>query len=120
MVTATTLASQYYGLSHHVWDVEPQKLTTGNKLNLMFQISFCFASTATKISLLWFCKRLLGTRPKGLYRKYNHVIIASMVAVLFLCLIFLAMTIFQCRRVPSFQLTLPRYEKKRETRFGEH
>ncbi|KAK2765981.1 hypothetical protein FQN54_007496 [Arachnomyces sp. PD_36] len=112
MIVATSVWSELYGLKHHLWDIEPDRVTTGNKLNLVFQISFCFASTATKISLLWFCKRLLGSRKEGFYQKYSQVIIGSMVTVLFLCLIFLSMTIFQCRPMKAYWDYRPKYEHK--------
>lgn len=79
-----------------MWDIPPSWLPTVNKLNLAFQMLFSLSSSITKLSLLWFCKRLLGAGSKGLYSSYNIVLIIGMVIVAICCLLFLFISVFQC------------------------
>lgn len=95
MVVVTSYATEVYGWNRHIWDVPITWLPTVQKLNLVFQIMFSWSSSLTKISLLWFCRRLLGAG-KGSNRFFNWAFIGSMIFVGITCTLFTFISIFQC------------------------
>ncbi|KAL4890065.1 hypothetical protein BDV59DRAFT_195191 [Aspergillus ambiguus] len=109
MCVVTSIATERYGWNRHIWDVRPDWLSTIQKFNMIFQILFSWSSTFTKISLLWFCKRLLGAGSKGLYWGYNIGLITAMVFVGVCCALFLFMSIFQCSPVKAYWELAPEY-----------
>ncbi|KMK59318.1 integral membrane protein [Aspergillus fumigatus Z5] len=112
MCAVTSLATVQYGWNRHMWDVPPMWLSTVSKLNLVFQILFSLASSVTKLSLLWFCKRLLGAGSKGLYRTYNWCLIGGMAFVSLTCALFLLFSIFQCNPIHAYWDLAPTYPYK--------
>ncbi|EAW24072.1 uncharacterized protein NFIA_036440 [Aspergillus fischeri NRRL 181] len=112
MCAVTSLATVRYGWNRHMWDVPPTWLSTVSKLNLVFQILFSLASSVTKLSLLWFCKRLLGAGSKGLYRTYNWCLIGGMAFVSLSCALFLLFSIFQCNPIHAYWDLAPTYPYK--------
>lgn len=109
MCVVTSLAAQVWGWDRHIWDIPMSWLPTVQKLNLAFQVQFSVSSSFTKLSLLWFCKRLIGTGAKGLYRTYYWVLVASMVFVGVCCILFELVSIFQCRPIHAFWDLEPQY-----------
>ncbi|KAJ9302737.1 hypothetical protein DTO271G3_111 [Paecilomyces variotii] len=109
MAVATSLASAQYGWNRHIWDVPLEWIPTSEKLNMMFQVFFSFASSLTKLSLLWFCRRLLGAGIKGAFRSFNFYLIAAMFVVAAMCITFVCLTIFQCSPVRAFWDLQPNY-----------
>ncbi|PYI15296.1 integral membrane protein [Aspergillus japonicus CBS 114.51] len=109
MCAVTSIATENYGWTRHIWDIPPSWLPAVNKLNLAFQMLFSLSSSITKLSLLWFCKRLLGAGSKGLYSSYNIVLIIGMVIVLICCLLFLFISIFQCSPIRAYWEVAPTY-----------
>jgi hypothetical protein len=99
MCTVTSLATSRYGWDRHVWDVPIEWMPDTLKMRMAFQITFSVASTFTKLSLLWFCRRILGTGIKGPFRVLNYCLIGSMMMVFVLSLIFILLTIFTCMYV---------------------
>lgn len=95
MVVVTSLATENFGWNRHIWDIPTSWLPTVQKLNLSFQILFSMSSSTTKISLLWFCRRLLGAG-KGNFKVYNWAFIVSMIFVGLSCITFTLVSIFQC------------------------
>lgn len=95
MVIVTSLATENWGWNRHIWDIPPLWLSTVQKLNLVFQIMFSLSSSFTKLSLLWFCRRLLGAG-KGSHVVLNAAFIGAMVFVALSCCLFTFITIFQC------------------------
>ncbi|OJJ41408.1 hypothetical protein ASPWEDRAFT_99978 [Aspergillus wentii DTO 134E9] len=102
MCVVICIATEQYGWTRHLWDVPLPWLSTAKKLNLLFQILFSLCSSITKLSLLWFCKRLIGAGSKGVYRSYSIVLIAAMVFVTICCLLFLFISIFQCNPIRAY------------------
>lgn len=96
MVVVTSIATEDWAWNRHIWDVPMSWLPTVQKLNLCFQIMFSLSSSITKISLLWFCRRLLGAG-KGNYMVFNWAFIGAMVFVGLSCALFTLFSIFQCR-----------------------
>jgi len=95
MVVVTSLATENWGWNRHIWDIPISWLPTVQKLNLCFQLMFSVSSSITKISLLWFCRRLLGAG-KGNFVAYNWAFILSMLFVGISCIMFTTISIFQC------------------------
>lgn len=95
MVAVTSLATENWGFNRHIWDIPVTWFPTIEKLNLTFQIMFSWSSGFTKISLLWFCRRLLGAG-KGSFVVYNWAFIGSMVFVALSVFMFTFFSIFQC------------------------
>jgi hypothetical protein len=93
MAVITSIATEDWGMNRHVWDIEVLRLATVQKLNLSFQIMFSLSSCFTKISLLWFCRRLIG---KGNFALYNLAFILCMVFVGVSSGLFTIISIFQC------------------------
>lgn len=93
MATITSVATEDFGMNRHVWDIEIPHLTTIQKLNLSFQIMFSLSSSFTKLSLLWFCRRLIG---KGHLTLYNWAFTSAMIFVGASSLLFTLISVFQC------------------------
>ncbi|RHZ62348.1 hypothetical protein CDV55_105770 [Aspergillus turcosus] len=110
MCAVISIATERYGGDRHIWDVPPTWLSTASKLNLVFQILFSFSSSVTKLSLLWFCKRLLGAGSKGLCRTYNWCLIGGMAFVSLSCALFLLISIFQCKPIHAYWDLVPTYQ----------
>ncbi|PYH65352.1 uncharacterized protein BO88DRAFT_446217 [Aspergillus vadensis CBS 113365] len=109
MCACTSLATERWGANRHVWDVPLSWLPVVTKYNLGFQITFSLSCSITKLSVLWFCKRLIGTGSKGLYRIYNIVVIVSFIFVALCCIVFLLVSIFQCSPIHAFWDLEPMY-----------
>lgn len=99
MCAVTSIASERFGFKRHTWDIPMAWLPGLQKLNFTFQILFSAASSTTKLSLLWFCKRLIGAGGKGLYRGYNIFLIACMVFIGVCWALFESVSLGQCRYV---------------------
>lgn len=111
MAVVTSLATESWGWDRHIWDVPTSWLPTAQKLNLCFQITFSVSSSITKISLLWFCRRLLGAG-KGNFRVYNWAFIISMIFVALSCITFTLLSIFQCTPIKAYWEIEPTYHYK--------
>ncbi|PWY70255.1 integral membrane protein [Aspergillus heteromorphus CBS 117.55] len=109
MCVVTSMATINWGWTRHIWDVPLTWLPNVSKYNLAFQLCFSICSSITKLSVLWFCKRLVGTGSKGLYWGYNIVLIIAMVIVLICCLLFVFISIFQCTPIHAFWDLDPQY-----------
>ena len=96
MVAVTTLATENWGWNRHVWDVPPPWLSTVQKLNIAFQILYSQATSLTKISILWFCRRLLGAGKKGGMQWYNWTFLLAMFVAGMANVLFTITSIFQC------------------------
>lgn len=93
MAIVTSIATENWGMNRHIWDIELSRFIIVRKLNLCFQLSFVVSSCFTKLSLLWFCRRLIG---KGNFVLYNWAFIISMGFVGVSSLLFFIISIFQC------------------------
>ncbi|KAJ5908420.1 hypothetical protein N7495_001102 [Penicillium taxi] len=111
MAIVTSVATQDWGANRHIWDIPVDWLPVVAQLNLVFQIMFSWASSLTKISLLWFCRRLVGAS-KGNYVVFNHTLAGFMILVFVLCVIFTFLSIFQCSPVKALWDVNPTYPYK--------
>ncbi|KKK14801.1 hypothetical protein ARAM_006380 [Aspergillus rambellii] len=107
MAAVISVASFYYGWDRHMWDVPLEWLPTVSKLNLTFQILFSLSASLTKLSFLWFCKRILGAGGKGLYQAYNLALIAAMNAVAVSSVLFMGLSLFQCHPIHAYWDLMP-------------
>ncbi|KAL4883316.1 hypothetical protein BJY04DRAFT_216616 [Aspergillus karnatakaensis] len=103
------IATEQYGWDRHIWDIPLELLPAVSKLNLSFQILFSLSCSITKLSLLWFCKRLLIVGTKGVYSRYNIAMIVAMVVVALSCILFLFFSLFHCRPIHAYWDLEPQY-----------
>ncbi|CAI7604265.1 unnamed protein product [Penicillium glandicola] len=99
MAVVTSIATENWGMNRHLWDIELLRLVTIQKLNLSFQILFSLSSCFTKISLLWFCRRLIV---KSNFLLYNWAFILSIIFVALSSGMFSIISIFQCTPVRAY------------------
>ena len=95
MAVATSMATEYWGFNRHVWDIPVTWLPRMEQLILAFQLTFSWSSGFTKISLLWFCRRLLGAGKRN-FVVYNWAFIGTMIFVGFSVLLFTLLSILLC------------------------
>lgn len=93
MAVVTSIATEHWGMNRHIWDIEPDRFVAVRKLNLCFQLLFLVSSCFIKISLLWFCRRLIG---KVNFALYNWAFILSIIFVAGSSVLFAGISIFQC------------------------
>ncbi|RDW78748.1 uncharacterized protein DSM5745_05600 [Aspergillus mulundensis] len=103
------IATENWGWVRHIWDVPLEWIPMVSKLNLIFQILFSLSCSLTKLSLLWFCKRLLIVGSKGIYSMYNIAMIVGMVVVAISSALFVLFSIFQCRPIKAYWDLEPQY-----------
>jgi hypothetical protein len=82
-----------YDWNRHAWDVIPAVVTVGGKLVLITQILFSVASACTRLSMLFFTRRILVAG----YDRLQKILIFTMVVMGVDCLIFVTIAVFQCR-----------------------
>ncbi|KAL5003172.1 hypothetical protein BDV10DRAFT_155816 [Aspergillus recurvatus] len=109
MAVILCIATENWGWVRHIWDVPLDWIPMVSKLNLIFQILFSLSCSLTKLSLLWFCKRLLIVGNKGIYSTYNIAMIVGMVVVALSSALFVLFSIFQCRPIKAYWDLEPRY-----------
>lgn len=96
MCTANSIANVHFGWGQHQWDVPFDWIVPSLKYRMVFEMTFTISSSLTKVSLLWFCRRLLGTSAKIKFRYMNMALIAAMVILLLLGFMFILATMFNC------------------------
>ncbi|KGO64115.1 hypothetical protein PEX1_020670 [Penicillium expansum] len=99
MAIVTSIATEQWGMNRHIWDIELHRFITVRKLNLCFQLLFLLSSCFIKVSLLWFCRRLIG---KGHFVLYNWAFILSIIFVVGSSLLFFVISIFQCSPIHAY------------------
>lgn len=104
MCTATSIAAARFGWDLHQWDVPYAWIPASLKYRMIFEITFSVSSTLTKVSLLWFCRRLLGSSAKSNLRHLNWSLIGAMVLLVIMGLLFIFTTLLNCMwvLVPAF------------------
>ncbi|KAL4928668.1 uncharacterized protein BDV17DRAFT_291300 [Aspergillus undulatus] len=109
MAVIVCIATEQWGWTRHIWDVPLEWIPMVSKLNLTFQILFSLACSLTKISLLWFCKRLLIVGKKGIYSVYNIAMLVGIAVVVISSALFILFSIFQCRPIHAYWDLEPQY-----------
>lgn len=99
MMICLSIASREYGFNRHVWDVPFDKLRTANVYSLLFQVTFSLASSFTKLSLLWFCRRVIGDGRKISWGIHDSAIVVLMGLIVVVETAYLIMLFLQCRYV---------------------
>ncbi|KAL4788075.1 hypothetical protein BJX76DRAFT_367792 [Aspergillus varians] len=109
MSVIVCIATESWGWTRHIWDIPKEWMPMVSKLNLTFQILFSLSCSMVKLSLLWFCRRLLIVGTKGVYPIYNIAMIVGMVVVAISCALFVIISIFQCRPIHAYWDLDPQY-----------
>jgi hypothetical protein len=109
MCTATSIAAARYGWDRHQWDVPYAWIPASLKYRMVFEMTFSLSSTLTKVSLLWFCRRLLGSSAKSNLRYLNWSLIGAMVLLVILGFLFIFTTLLNCMWVLYSCLCIKRY-----------
>lgn len=97
MFIVMSIASAQWGWNRHIWDIPfpiiPQMLQS----SLAFFILFGVSSGFTKLSLLWFCRRILGDGRKIGVNYYNLACILVMIIVGGFVVSYTIIEFLQCR-----------------------
>ncbi|KUL88116.1 hypothetical protein ZTR_04012 [Talaromyces verruculosus] len=109
MCTATSIAAAHFGWDLHQWDVPYAWIPASLKYRMIFEITFSVSSTLTKVSLLWFCRRLLGSSAKSNLRRLNWSLIGAMVLLVIMGLLFIFTTLLNCIPIKASFDVLPDY-----------
>lgn len=109
MCTATSIAAAHFGWDRHEWDVPLAWIPASLKYRMVFEMTFTVSSTLTKVSLLWFCRRLLGSSAKSNLRYLNRSLIGAMVLLVILGLLFIFITLLNCMWVDCPRICTDRY-----------
>ncbi|KOS44693.1 hypothetical protein ACN38_g4407 [Penicillium nordicum] len=99
MAVITSIATEQWGMNRHIWDIESDRFIAVRKLNLCFQLLFLVSSCFIKISLLCFCRRLIG---KVNFALYNWAFLLSIVFVSGSSMLFIVISIFQCSPIHAY------------------
>lgn len=91
------LANRKFHFNRHVWDVPLTEVTFGLQYVIITQIVFTLAQTLTKCSMLALYYRILSSG-----QKFKIITIAAAIIIAIQGLIFIIVTIFQCRFVDSY------------------
>ncbi|KAM0182246.1 hypothetical protein ACHAPF_001135 [Botrytis cinerea] len=86
------LANRKFHFNRHVWDVPLTEVTFGLQYVIITQIVFTLAQTLTKCSMLALYYRILSSG-----QKFKIITIAAAIIIAIQGLIFIIVTIFQCR-----------------------
>jgi hypothetical protein len=93
LVACTIIANTKYGWDRHVWDVTLPNISMGKKYALLTQCLFGAAVNFTKLSVLWFLKRLF--KDSGSWIATHVKILLWAVAIVTPA--YILMAVFQCR-----------------------
>ncbi|TEY80334.1 hypothetical protein BOTCAL_0039g00310 [Botryotinia calthae] len=86
------LANRKFHFNRHVWDVPLSQITFGLQYVIIIQIVFTLAQTLTKCSMLALYYRILSSG-----QRFKIITIAAAIIIAIQGLIFIIVTIFQCR-----------------------
>jgi hypothetical protein len=73
---ATLIAVQQLGWGRHVWDIPEEYFTPGLKLMMVMEITFAAGAAMTKLSLLFFYRRLMNPG-RSVLRIINWIFVAA-------------------------------------------
>ena len=94
-----TVAHQSVGWSRHTWDVPPAMMVQLLRFNFAYEILFSQAACQTKLSLLWFTRRLMGRANTGRFYPHFVALIILMVIVALCQILFIIISFVLCRYV---------------------
>lgn len=105
MMVCLSIASRLYGFNLHIWDIPFDKIPTSNVYTLLFEVTFSISSSCTKLSLLWFCRRIRGDGRKINCTFHDVAIVVTMMVIAVFESAFLIMLFLQCRYVGSMLIS---------------
>jgi hypothetical protein len=107
-----SISSRFYGFNLHVWDIPFNELYTTNVYGLVFQVTFSLSSTFTKLSLLWFCRRIIGDSRKIISGFHDIAIMVVMTLIGVFEIIYIFLMLLECRYVNRNSRKRGREKKK--------
>lgn len=99
---------QDYGFNRHSWDIPPHMYREAIKLDWIYDELFVQAACQAKLSLLFFCWRLIG---RALQRVQFTLMIGLMAFVVFCQIMFPVVSVLECRYVVPSLLAICRESK---------
>lgn len=93
MTAVVLLANRHYGWDRHMWDVRPDMIQNANIIAFTAKLMFTFASSFTRLSLIFLYYRLIRETTIRWYTWALHFGLAFNIAVL---VSFVSLTVFQC------------------------
>ncbi|KAF7864141.1 uncharacterized protein EAF02_010109 [Botrytis sinoallii] len=93
------LAEKKFHFNRHIWDVEFNRVTFGLQYVIITQIVFTLGQTLTKCSMLALYYRILSSG-----RRFKMMTIVASIIIAVQGLVFIIVTIFQCRPPSHFWL----------------
>lgn len=72
------VSADSYGWNRHMWDIPPAVLSKGLEYTYIYDLFFFHATCLTKLSILWFSRRLVGPTSRGIFRHYYAALVALM------------------------------------------
>jgi hypothetical protein len=109
MMIVVSIASAWYGWDRHIWDIPLPLLPTSRKYGLVFTMTFGLASALTKLSLLWFCRRILGEGRKAGVNLHDVAISVVMFIVGGFLVAYEIIELVQCRPLAALWDLVPTY-----------
>lgn len=88
-----------YRQNRHIWDIPPNLLTGGHKTAFIYLIIFAQAVCQSKLSLLFFTRRMIGDVNAGSFYVHYICLLMLMVIVAICQLLFVVITCVACRYV---------------------
>jgi hypothetical protein len=96
MFVVVSMGSAHWGWDRHIWDIPFPTLSQMLQSTLAFEILFGISSGFTKLSLLWFCRRIVGDGRKIGISYHDIACIIVMVIVGGFVLCYVVIELLQC------------------------
>lgn len=104
LMTCAILTESVYGWNRHVWDEKPDDVRNGIKLEFASALLYIWSSVFTKMSVLFFCRRLLSPSHPAWYRVGLNVASITMV---FGNLVYTLVYCLSCQPLSAYWDVLP-------------
>ena len=93
------IAYEHFGWDRHLNDVKNKSRAI--KVTFAYNIVIAEAECFSKLSLLWFSRRLVGRASSGAFRTYYRALMALMTIISLLIVSFLIVSVVECRYVST-------------------
>jgi hypothetical protein len=105
MTAVVLLANRNYGWNRHLWDVPVHMIEEANRIAFVAKIMFTFASSFTRLSLIFLYYRLI--RDTNL-RWYSWALHCSLAFNIMIIISFVLLVVFSCMYVSALSRSLSR------------
>lgn len=86
----------------HIWDIPPKSLYTSQKLEFVYNIIFSQAACQSKLSLLFFTRKMVEPASFGVFYPHYICLITLMVIVALCQVLFVIVSCVECRYVSNW------------------